>query len=238
MHAPSRINIQACVINAKANKVQASQFIILPLLNVYIYTALTLTSYTRICNGEVKAFSEWRAHTTFQKTMSILMRLTMCQAQSCAVLAVPEAQHGALPADVAAGLVPGAFGRYHPVKNRQPHHGLRLQLHPIHKLFQVNFPITAHLPGTTTHSLGMFGRAEEAVCLWNENFPNVVHLSCWQSWQQKIGSRARLVKLDLGCLTHNGFGFPLTSVMQLFSGSTKLPRKGITQVANLLTSKG
>lgn len=57
MNASSKINSQACVINAKANKVQALQFIILPLLNVYIYTALTLTAYTRTGNGEVKVAS-------------------------------------------------------------------------------------------------------------------------------------------------------------------------------------
>lgn len=44
---------------------------------------------------------------------------------------IPEADDGTLLANVALGLVLGSLCGSHPVQDRQPHHGLGLQSHPV-----------------------------------------------------------------------------------------------------------
>lgn len=63
---------------------------------------------------------------------------------------LPEAHHGTLFTDVTSGLVFGRFCGGDSVKYRQPHHGLRLQMHPVHELLQLDDIITAHLKPTST----------------------------------------------------------------------------------------
>lgn len=44
---------------------------------------------------------------------------------------VPESNNGALLTDVTLGLVLGGLSSSHPVQDRQPHHGLWFQPHPV-----------------------------------------------------------------------------------------------------------
>lgn len=87
--------------------------------------------------------------------------------------ALPEANNGALFADVTLGLVFGRLcGRYS-VQNWQPNHRLWLQAHPIHKLPWLQLHFIVHLstkePMPTVRSQQSFNYVEEPWELYQFN---------------------------------------------------------------------
>ena len=63
---------------------------------------------------------------------------------------VPEADDGALLADVALGLVLGRLGGGHAVQHGQPHHGLGLQAHPLQEVRHLDGRLPRGLAGGET----------------------------------------------------------------------------------------
>ena len=76
----------------------------------------------------------------------------------------PEAHDGTLLADVALGLVLGRLGGGHAVQHGQPHHGLGLHAHPVHKLPGLQLHLVTHLKGTNTQGFRTAGDPFSGVC--------------------------------------------------------------------------
>ena len=86
--------------------------------------------------------------TTNQRASPCVGRPSVCLSVVC--VRSPEAHDGTLLADVALGLVLGRLGGGHAVQHGQPHHGLGLHAHPVHKLPGLQLHLVTHLQGTKT----------------------------------------------------------------------------------------